>query len=85
MYIVKENRFHSFSLILFKKYNICTRVLLLNKIKYKSCAYELNQEGTSTSDLITLTRTSTYILFSNKSRVQMFYFDSNTARPIVLH
>jgi len=47
--------------------------------------YELNQEGTSTSDLITLTRTSTYILFSNKSRVQMFYFDSNTARPIVLH
>ena len=35
-------------------------------------AYELNHEGAST-----------YILFCDKTWVQMFYFDSKTARPIV--
>ena len=43
----------------------------------------LNYEGASTSDLITRTRTSTYILFCNKTLVQMFYFDSKIARPIM--
>jgi len=46
-------------------------------------AYELNQEGTSTSDLMTGNQMSTYILFNDKTRVKMFYFDSNTTRPIV--
>ena len=35
--------------------------------------------------LITRTQTSTDILFGNKTQVLMFYFDSNTARPIVPH
>jgi len=30
---------------------------------------------------ITCTRTSTYILFCDKTRVHMFYFDYKTARP----
>ena len=38
--------------------------------------------GTSSSayKLITLTRTSYYSLFCDKTRVQMFYFDSYTTR-----
>ena len=38
--------------------------------------------GTSSSayELITLTRTSYYSLFCDKTRVQMFYFDSYTTR-----
>jgi len=39
--------------------------------KYLSCA------------LITFTRTSTDILFCDKTQVPMFHFDSKTARPIV--
>ena len=35
-----------------------------------------------TRALITRTQTSTYILFCDKTRVPMFYFDSNTTRPI---
>jgi len=35
------------------------------------------------SALITHTQNRTYILFCNKTRVPMFYFDSKTARPIV--
>jgi len=46
-------------------------------------AYELNHKSTSTSDLITRTRTSTYNLFCDETRLQRFYFDSNTTRPIV--
>jgi len=38
----------------------------------------------SKSALITRTRTSTDILFSDKTRVPMVYFDSNTTVPIVL-
>jgi len=37
----------------------------------------------STSALITHTQASTDILFCDKTRVLMFYFDSKTARPIV--
>jgi len=32
---------------------------------------------------LTRTQTSTYILFCDKTWVQMFYFDSKTAKPIV--
>jgi len=38
---------------------------------------------TGAQALITRTRTSTDILFYNKTRVSIFYFDSNTAIPIV--
>ena len=41
----------------------------------KGSKYELNHEGA--------TRKSTYILFCDKTRVQMFYFDSKTTRPNV--
>ena len=54
------------------------------KYKYEFGAYELNQNGASPSDSITRTRMSTYILFCDKTQVQMFYFDSKTARLIVL-
>ena len=63
------------------------------KYKYEFGAYELNQNGASPSDSITRTRMSTYILFTrmstyilfcDKTQVQMFYFDSKTARLIVL-
>ena len=54
------------------------------KYKYEFGAYELNQNGASSSDSITRTRMSTYILFCDKTQVQMFYFDSKTARLIVL-
>ena len=40
--------------------------------------YELNPECDGTSDLITCNRTSTY----NKTRVHMFYVDSNTTVPL---
>jgi len=35
------------------------------------------------STLITRTQTSTDILFCDKTRVPMFYFDSKTVRPIM--
>ena len=35
------------------------------------------------TSVITRTRTSTDILFCDKTPVPMFYFDSKTARPIV--
>ena len=60
---------------------ICTRVLS----QKNSSAYELNHECASTSDLITCTQTSKYILFYDKTRVHMFYFDSKMARTIVPH
>ena len=50
-----------------------------------SGAYELKHEYASTSALITRTQMSSDILFCDKTRVSMFYFDSNTARPIVLY
>jgi len=40
-------------------------------------AYELNQEVGSTSEYV-------YILLCDKTRVQMIYFNSKTARPIVV-
>ena len=46
-------------------------------------AYELNYEGASLSDVITRTRSSTHILFCDKTQLQMFYFDSKMARQIV--
>ena len=48
-----------------------------------SSAYELKHECPSTSALITHTRTSMDILFCDKTRVPMFYFDSKTAMSIV--
>jgi len=39
-----------------------------------SGAYKLNHESAS--------RTNTFILFCNKTRVQMFYFDYKTTGPI---
>jgi len=47
------------------------------RIKYtRSGAYEVKHECASTNALITRTRTSTDILFCDKTRVPMFYFDS---------
>jgi len=46
-------------------------------------AYELKHKCTNKSGLTTCTQTSTDILFCDKTRVQMFYFDSRTARLIV--
>jgi len=46
-------------------------------------AYEIKYECASTSALITRTRSSTDILFCNKTRISMFYFGSNMATPIV--
>ena len=45
--------------------------------------YELKQGCASTSCLITRTRTSTDIVFCDKTRAQMFCFVSNTAHPIL--
>ena len=53
------------------------------KLGTSSGANELKQEFASKSALITRTRKSMDILFCNKMRVPMFYFDSKTARPIV--
>ena len=61
--------------VFYREYNIGT----------SSGAYELKHKCASTRILITRTRTSTDILFCDKTRVPMFYFDSNTARPIVLY
>ena len=47
-----------------------------------SGAYELNQERTGTSDWITRSRTSNYILLCDKTRVPMFCFDSITTVPL---
>ena len=48
----------------------------------RSSAYEFNHECASTSDLITHTRTSNYILLYAKTRVQMFYYDSYTTKRL---
>ena len=61
--------------------------ILLIVVKNKSMSlgvYELNHKCASTSDLITRTRTSTctHILLRDKTRVQMFYLDSNTTVPL---
>ena len=45
--------------------------------------YELKHECASTSCLITRTRTSTDIVFCDKTRAQMFCFVSNKANPIL--
>ena len=47
-----------------------------------SSAYEFNHECASTSDLITHTQTSNYILLYDKTRVQMFYYDSYTTKRL---
>jgi len=54
------------------------------KHRYEFSAYALKHECASTGVLIARTRTSTDILFCDKARVPMFYFDSYTARPTVL-
>ena len=48
----------------------------------RSSAYEFNHECASTSDLITHTRTSNYILLYDKTRVQMFYYHSYTTKRL---
>ena len=45
-------------------------------------ALVLNQERTNTSDWITRSRTSNYILLCDKTRVPMFCFDSITTVPL---
>jgi len=45
-------------------------------------AYEIKDGCASTSSLITRIRKSTDILFCNKTRIPVFYLESNTARPI---
>ena len=65
---------------------ICVPVVYRRiKYKYELRAYELNHESAITSDInyAQWWRTSTFILFCDTSRVHMFHFDSNTARPSV--
>ena len=56
-----------------KRYR-CTHYLRNKNICTSLGAYELNHEGASESDLNTRTRTSTHILFCNKTRVHNVLF-----------
>ena len=57
--------------------------IFVGLLRNKFGAYKLNDEGTYPSDSITRIWTSTNILVCDKIPVQLFDFDSKTARPIV--